>query len=124
MLITLDAELDTGIAMKPPSFAPVYAVFFPVLAEIAQANGYALTVHGSLQKDFDLLAAPWTIEAVSAEDLMKGIADYAGQVMGMMFETSVVITQVEEKPHGRKAWCIKMGNGSVIDLSVMPRLSV
>lgn len=109
--------------MKPPSFAPVYAVFFPILAEIAQANGYALALHGSLQRDLDLLAVPWTKEAVSAEELMKAIADYAGEVMGMMFETAVVITQVEEKPHGRKAWCIAMGNGSVIDLSVTPRLN-
>jgi len=123
-LSLLKRELDIGITMKPPSFAPVYAVFFPILAEIAQKNGYALAVHGSLQQDFDLLAAPWTNEAVVAEDLLKAIADYAGEVMGMMFDTSVVITQVEEKPHGRKAWCIKMGNGSVIDLSVMPKLNV
>lgn len=109
--------------MKPPSFAPVYASFFPVLAEISQKNGYALAIHGSLLSDMDLVAIPWTDEAVSAETLMKAIAEYATSVMGMMFESTPHWEGPETKPHGRVAWSLGVGNGAVIDLSVMPRVA-
>lgn len=108
--------------MKSPTFAPAYAVFFPMLAEVAQDCGYALAIHGSLQSDFDLLASPWTDDAVSDNELMQAIADYVGIAMSTIYGSTKVIGP-ESKPHGRKAWAIIMGNGAYIDLSVMPRLS-
>ena len=50
--------------MKPPNFAPLYAALYPELAEVARSHGYALAVHGSLARDFDLIAVPWA-ESVS-----------------------------------------------------------
>lgn len=38
--------------MKPANNAPVYCAIYPGLAEIARNFGYALTVHGSLARDF------------------------------------------------------------------------
>jgi len=49
----------------PPSYSPVYAAaLYPELAAVFRAHGYALAVHGSLQRDFDLVAIPW-VEAPS-----------------------------------------------------------
>ena len=46
--------------MKPANRAAVYAAaLYPDLAEIAREHGYALAVHGSLARDFDLIAVPW-----------------------------------------------------------------
>jgi hypothetical protein len=103
--------------MKEPTFAAVYAAFYPMLAELSRENGYALAIHGSLVSDFDLVAIPWTADSVSMDTLITTIAKYAG-----MFATdkSKTLTGPEEKEHGRKAWSISMGNGAVIDFSIMP----
>jgi len=46
--------------MKPASRAPIYAAcVYPELAELCRDCGYALAVHGSLARDFDLIAIPW-----------------------------------------------------------------
>lgn len=64
---------------KPrPGMATVYCGMYPDMAEIAKKHGYALTVHGSLRKDFDLFAVPW-VENPSEpktflEDLTKTFA--------------------------------------------------
>lgn len=50
--------------MKQPNFSPVFASLYTGLCAIARSNGYALTVHGTLNLDFDLVAIPWTDEAV------------------------------------------------------------
>jgi hypothetical protein len=106
--------------MKHASFAPAYVAFYPALAEIARKHGYALAVHGSVERDMDLLAAPWTDKAASAEVLMRTIAEYATSVLSAMFSSATTVVGPEAKPHGRTAWSIIIGNGSVIDLSVMP----
>lgn len=107
--------------MKPPSFAPVYATFFPILAELAQQHGYALAVHGSLQSDMDLIAMPWTEAAVSAEELMQALNGYSSKVMTLMFDSECSWVGPETKPHGRLAWSLQIGNGARLDLSVAPR---
>lgn len=48
------------IESKPrPGMSAFYCGMYPELAEVARKHGYALTVHGSLRKDFDLFAVPW-----------------------------------------------------------------
>lgn len=106
--------------MKPSSFAPVYAAFYPMLADISHRHGYALCIHGSLQRDLDICAVPWTETASTPEALLAGIVEYAGCAMAMMFDNTVVISLPEMKPHGRIAYSIKVGNGAVVDLSIMP----
>src|SRR4030042_126474 len=94
--------------MRPLAFA----VMLPELTEAAWACGYAIAVHGSLTRDFDLLAAPWTDEAVPAEDLILALCA-AVDALGR--------TSPERKPHGRIAWSIHVGYGMYFDVSVMPR---
>lgn len=40
----------------------------------AREVGYAIGVHGSQERDLDLIAAPWTDDAIPALDLLKHIA--------------------------------------------------
>ena len=103
--------------MKEPTFAAAYAAFYPMLAELSRKNGYALAIHGSVVSDFDLVAIPWAKDATSADTLITTIAKYAGMFSA---NKSNVLHGPEEKEHGRKAWSILMGNGAVIDFSIMP----
>lgn len=80
---------------------------------LAKEVGYALGVHGSLERDLDLIAAPWTEAAVSAQELAEHIARGIG---GRIMDPNA-------KPLGRWACNIAMdGWFKLIDLSVAPRV--
>lgn len=90
-----------------------YAALYPVLRQRAYELGYALAIHGTLTKDLDVLAVPWTESAVSAADLAAALVEAAG---------GFTSRPPSDKPHGRKAWTIHLGSsGGYVDLSVMPR---
>jgi hypothetical protein len=79
---------------------------------LAREVGYAIGEHGSKERDLDLIAAPWTEEAVGNYALMKHIADGLG----------AKLVEVERKPLGRYACTIRMvGWYRAIDLSVCPK---
>ena len=105
--------------MKSPTFSPVFASMYVGLCEIAREHGYALTVHGTMNLDFDLVAIPWTNEAIEEHKLARIIAEhlnmFAGEVFEKFYETPVV------KPHGRLSWILYFGSHAYIDLSIMSR---
>ncbi len=104
--------------MKQATFAPVYVTLFPQLSRIANEHGYALAAHGSLQRDMDLVAIPWTDDAQDPETMMKAMGEYL-KIFKDIFGTG--LHGPEQKPHGRLSWLLATGFGSAIDLSVMPR---
>jgi hypothetical protein len=80
--------------------------------KLGREVGYAIGVHGSLKRDFDLIAAPWTPEAVGNHDLIVHLC------------AGLKATRVggpEYKPHGRVAVTIQIdGWFKPIDLSILP----
>lgn len=83
------------------------------IRDLAREVGYAIGEHGTQQRDLDLIAAPWTEEAVGNWQLMEHIAH------GMNGR----ILEVERKPLGRYACSIQIdGYFKVIDLSVCPQI--
>ena len=82
------------------------------MAEIARKHGYALAVHGSLQRDFDLIAVPWVENPNSPEEFIEEIT------------STFTIDEIGEptlKPHGRVARTVVIGFGQcALDLSFMP----
>lgn len=104
-----------GLDEKKPTYAPAYMVgIYPALATKAKVLGYALALHGSLQRDLDVIAVPWTNDAVSPEELVTALCEE--------FDVSPNhdINKPEAKPHGRLAWSIPLWWGAYIDLSVIP----
>lgn len=97
-----------------------YATALSAARARARELGYALAVHGSERRDLDLIAAPWTDEAVSAGELAHEIAIAVGGFIPTD-ETGSADRNPTSKPHGRLAWSIHLGGGPYIDLSVMPR---
>lgn len=69
-------------------------------------------------RDLDLIAAPWTEEAVSADQLAQALCDAAG---GFIPQGETLHVNPEYRPHGRMAYIIQLGRGLYIDVSVMPR---
>lgn len=111
-----------------PARAAAYAALYPMLLQIANDHGYALAVHGSLHRDFDLIAVPWVESASDAVTLIRA-----------MRKKTRTVTQHEdsdrkwakdcsptEKPRGRRAYSLHVTNsgmyGGYLDISVMPRV--
>jgi hypothetical protein len=130
--------------MKDANRAPFYACMYHGLCKTARELGYALAIHGSVVTDLDLVAIPWTDQAVSAVELkdalMKHIhaCDYEGITRRMFPNNEELVQQILEaekgrkevedetgatiKPHGRRAWNLYLDAGAKVDLSVMPRV--
>ena len=106
-----------------PEAMPVACLaFLPRIVKVAQDHGYALTVHGTLARDFDFVAVPWTDKAAPAEDLVEAIrVKVGGFLVGP--RQGDLDRDPKHLPHGRLAWSIHLGGGPYIDLSVMPRMT-
>lgn len=109
-----------------------YVGLFNILSRRANEHGYALALHGSLKKDMDIMAMPWTPEAISPAELVYKLTDAItflklNVMMDDQFHDNPPtfprsrIDGPEAKPHGRLAWNIQLGGGCFIDISVMPR---
>ncbi len=53
-----------------------YSIIFPPLQEIAKDCGYNLILHGSMNRDLDLVAIPWIDEPCSHIELLYKFDDY------------------------------------------------
>ena len=126
------ADRGHGLAMKEVSNATAYVLLIPRLMKAGREVGYALAVHGSLARDLDLIAVPWTDDAVSAERLILHLmAEVDGRLRnggsrktkedGTEEWVRANASEPSVKPHGRLAWSIHVGHeGLYIDVSVMP----
>lgn len=109
-----------------------YASYLPSLMKIANSCGYALAVHGSMQRDLDLVAVPWVKNAMAPESLVI-VLERSLLGFSRMRSYWKKCAENDKKPHGRKAYTIafaelandfetKNYRHAIIDLSVMPRL--
>jgi len=114
--------------MKDVSPAATYAALLPDVVKAGRDCGYAVAPHGSLARDFDLIAVPWTEEAKSAPELIMRIMSVTGAVLrdgGRKLESGEWETVPGDvgtkKPHGRLAWSLFLGHHVYLDVSVMLR---
>jgi len=108
---------------KTSRTAPSYALIYPILCEIAKPLGYALALHGSMNRDMDLIAVPWVDNAKEPEILVEAIKKKINGFTGWDTDPGYLA------PHGRRVWLIwfngidyPKGGGTCIDLSIMPRI--
>lgn len=86
---------------------------FRLIWKVARECGYAVGLHGSMKRDCDMIAVPWTDEAVLAFDLIDHLCTALN---------AKVVGPVAGKPHGRLGWNLQVdGYVKVIDISVVPR---
>jgi len=121
--------------MKPTHAKPsLYAYYFELIKEIGLKYGYNILLHGSINRDLDLIAIPWQ-EAIG--DKLKMINEICSAIGG-----DILKEENREKPHGRECWIININrtiktkyDGMVsniiecedpqyyIDLSIMPTIN-
>lgn len=66
-------------AAKPEKIKPsLYAFLIDDLKRIASEHGYNLCIHGSLNRDFDLIAFPWRSEVKPHSDMVKSMVEFLG----------------------------------------------
>jgi hypothetical protein len=94
-----------------------YTLLLQWFSNAANKCGYALGLHGSMVRDLDLIAVPWTEDAVDRDSLITELVKTCGGWLTQM-ETEV---NPAFKPHGRIAYTIQLGRGLYVDVSVMPR---
>lgn len=103
--------------MKPANNGPFYAAgLYPKLAEVFRSFGYALAVHGSLARDLDLIAVPWTEDAADPQTVID-------ECMRKFAFTKVADGyRGETKPHGRLAFRVPFSfDDCSMDVSFTPR---
>ena len=102
---------DGYIGVKPGTIQ-VFANIIGRLRVVAHELGYAVTVHGSLRRDIDLVAIPWTKVAAGREAILTGILEACEGVRGC--------DGWRIRSHGRLAHIIHLPSNVYIDLSVLP----
>jgi hypothetical protein len=105
-----DDPKDDGT--KVPAFT--YAWMIPYITRVARRHGYAIGVHGSMNRDLDLIAVPWVEGANDPKELIQEICKLTDGMWKDENETP--------RPHGRKAYTIHFhGAWHFIDISFTPR---
>ena len=89
---------------KPIHAKPsLYALYFEGLKEIALKYGYNLVLHGSLNRDLDLIAIPWQEHIGDCKAMVDEFAqELGGQIMWMDASTKNCF------PHGRTSYVINL----------------
>lgn len=114
---------------KPTHVKPaLYAFYYQLLKEKAIEYGYNLVLHGSMNRDLDLIAIPWVKDLGDVEDMILQFASIiGGEVMHQSDE------QKNCFPHGRQSYVIninrsrdKEGNDQqyYVDISVIQSIEV
>lgn len=105
------SELDTIFRQhhKVPS---QLMISVETLRSYVKHFGYALTEHGSRERDVDLVAVPWVDTAIGNYALLEGVCK--------TFDLEQI--ELTRKPHGRYAAILrhKSGRYKDLDLSIMP----
>ncbi len=130
-------EENKPIHAKPS----LYAFYFEVIKEIGLKYGYNIVLHGSMNRDLDLILIPWEETIGSKENLIDEISTtIGGQIlMQNRSATNKIGDRFSEKSHGRVVYIININrdfelkyNGLVcerkdyadtqyyIDISVLP----
>ena len=117
--------MEKPIHVKPN----FYSYCFEELKIIAKRNGYNLVVHGSMNRDLDLIAIPWEDHISDVDDMIKEFAEYLDAEIMPLSED-----QRKCFPHGRESRVLNMmrsftpfGNFTedkqyYLDISIIPVL--
>lgn len=97
--------------------AAFYATVYVKLIAAARDCGYALALHGTMTRDMDIIACPWTEDATSTDRLIREFANITGGYYRHQ--------KPKANPHGRMSYALVLdncaGDAVYIDISVMPR---
>jgi len=101
--------------VKSANYAPVYLALYPKLADLVRSHGYALAVHGTMGRDFDLIAVPWVTVPSEPERVVEALmSTFRLKPVGWF----------TWKEHHRRVLTLSIAHGECfLDLSFTPSLS-
>lgn len=72
--------MDTKTIHAKPS---LYAFYFEIIKQIGVNYGYNIVLHGSMNRDLDLIAIPWVEKIGDKDEMIDKIAELIGGVVMM-----------------------------------------
>jgi hypothetical protein len=96
--------------------AAFYAAMWQDLRSAALDCGWALALHGSLNRDMDIMAMPWTEAAKSADDMIAALKNCFSDDPNKGEKV-----QPKQGPNGRLIYSISIWADFYLDVSVMSR---
>jgi hypothetical protein len=98
------------IKNKPVHCRPaMYALFFYDLKVIAKKYGYNLVLHGSLNRDLDLIAIQWVDNPKSEQNMIKAFQKYLTGWVTLQPDKKVHFTIL---PGDRHSYIIQLNRGN------------
>jgi len=99
-------SLNKPIHAKPS----LYSFYFEVIKEIGLKYGYNIVLHGSLNRDLDLIAIPWEETIGDKDEMVDEITNIIG---GNLLMQNRSVNNVEGdrfglRPHGRITYIINI----------------
>jgi hypothetical protein len=118
---------------KPTHVKPnIYTYMMEGLKDIAKVYGYNLLVHGSMNRDLDLIAIPWIDEPRPEIDLIQALDFYlTGKIRDVVSGNAKDAYMFSVLPGGRNNYVIEMARSGewnnyqedkqyYLDISVTP----
>ena len=95
---------------KPVHVKPgLYSLFFYDLKQIAKRYGYNLVLHGSLNRDLDLIAIPWVDKPKPEQNMIKSFQRYLSGFTTTCPDGKVHFTVL---PGNRHSYIIELNRGN------------
>jgi hypothetical protein len=96
---------------KPTHAKPqLYAYYFLQLKEIAKDYGYNLVVHGSMNRDLDLIAIPWVENPRDEFEMINALNKHlTGHTTEEKYKKEIYLYR--ELPGGRHSYVINLNRG-------------
>lgn len=92
---------------KPIHAKPsLYAFYFEIIKEIGMEYGYNIVLHGSMNRDLDLIAIAWQEKIGDKMEMLNSIAEAIGG--HILFETDEDRKLFRNKFHGRECYVINI----------------
>ncbi|MEA5111691.1 hypothetical protein SDC9_17671 [bioreactor metagenome] len=110
------------VIIKPIHAKPsLYSFYFEVIKEIGLKYGYNIVLHGSMNRDLDLIAIPWEEIIGDKEQMINDISESIG---GNILMQNRSVDNIEGdrfgiKPHGRIVYIININRDFEIKFNGM-----
>ena len=118
-----------GKPNKPTKVKPAfYAWYYERMKEICKEYGYNLLLHGSMDRDLDLVCVAWARETGDVNEMLKAVTDY----LGGQLQKKEELGEAHFGPQGRLWYVINFQRAEkwneyndaqwYVDISVLPSL--
>lgn len=98
---------ENNVIIKPIHAKPsIYAFYFEAIKEIGLKYGYNIVLHGSMNRDLDLIAIAWQEIIGDKMEMLNEVAECLGG--HVLIESDDDRKRFRDKFHGRECWVVNI----------------